>query len=115
MVGDAHQHLMPIEAAMRLAEFRVAIFDAVRDVGGQVALGAVELVTTDPDARLVVEVRDDQVVVHDGPVPDGARSVTMDAVTLLELLSRRDVGVEEPPEVAWLAAGLAEVFDQTGG
>jgi uncharacterized protein (TIGR03083 family) len=81
---------------------------------GTPTLGAVELRTTDPDSRLVVDVREDQVVVHDGPAPDGTPTVTMDAVTLLELLSRREVGVAEPAEVAWLTAGLAEVFDQTG-
>ena len=50
--------------------------------------------------------------VHAGAAAIEGRDVEADAVTLLEVLSRRDAGWPEPPAVAWLSAGLAEVFDE---
>lgn len=78
---------------------------------GEAGRVAIE-VTGIPD-RFVVDAGPDQVRVHTGPAPDGAPSVRADAVELLEVLSRRDVGWPEPPEVAWLTAGLAQAFDQS--
>lgn len=75
--------------------------------------GSVAVEVTGIPDRFVVEAGPDQVRVHAGPAPEGARSVQADAVDLLELVSRRDVGWPEPPEVAWLTAGLAQVFDQS--
>jgi uncharacterized protein (TIGR03083 family) len=80
---------------------------------GASAGGAVELLVTGPDARLVVDAGEEQVRVHDGPAPRGARSVELPAVALLEMLSMREVGQPVPEAVRWLTAGLATVFDQT--
>ena len=74
--------------------------------------GAVVLEVTDPDARLVVAVGEDQVRVHDGDAPADAMQVDLPAVPLLEMLSRRDAGRPEPAPVRWLAAGLATVFEE---
>jgi uncharacterized protein (TIGR03083 family) len=80
---------------------------------GGAAGGAVELVVTGPDARLVVDAGEEQVRVHDGPAPEGAPSVELPAVVLLEMLSMREAGRPVPEAVRWLTAGLATVFDQT--
>jgi len=74
--------------------------------------GAVEITVTGPDDHFVVQVGPDQVRVHGEAPPADAPTVEADAVLLLETLSRRDVGWSEPSAVAWLSAGLAEVFDQ---
>lgn len=76
--------------------------------------GIVEIQVTGPADRFVVDVGEDQVRIHAGPVPAGGRTIRADAVDLLEVLSRRDVGWPAPPEAAWLTAGLAEAFDQGG-
>jgi uncharacterized protein (TIGR03083 family) len=81
--------------------------------GGIDEQGSVAIEVTGIPDRFVVEAGPDQVRVHAGPAPAGAPSVRADAVELLELLSRREVGWPEPPEVAWLTAGLAQVFDQS--
>ena len=80
---------------------------------GGATRGAAEVVVTGPDTRFVVEAGVDQVRVHDGPAPDGARSAELPAVVLLEMLSMRDVAEPVPETVEWLTAGLATVFDQT--
>jgi uncharacterized protein (TIGR03083 family) len=74
--------------------------------------GAAELVVTRPDARVVVEAEGEKVRVHDGPAPEGAMSIELPAVVLLEMVSMRDAGVAVPPAVGWLTAGVATVFDQ---
>jgi uncharacterized protein (TIGR03083 family) len=79
---------------------------------GTARTGALEVVATGPDARFVVEVAD-RVVVHAGPAPAGAATVTGPAVELLEGLSLRapfTPGVDEADR--WLLTGLADVFDQ---
>lgn len=75
--------------------------------------GSAEVLVTDPDERLVVDVDDDQVRVHGGDAPADAHRVEGPAVELLEMLSRRDVGRPPPPTVEWLSAGLALVFDES--
>jgi len=75
--------------------------------------GSAEITATAPAERLVVEVHDDQVRVHDGPAPADARRLDGPAVELVEMLSRRDVGRPHPEAAEWLTAGLAQVFDQT--
>ena len=78
--------------------------------------GAVELEVTDPSARLVVEVDGgDAVRVHTGPAPEGAQRLTGDAVDVVEALSQRVPLPDRSPASDWLAAGLAEVFDQPAG
>jgi uncharacterized protein (TIGR03083 family) len=79
---------------------------------GATGRGAMAIEVTDPDDRLVVVVDDDHVRVHAGPTPDVTPVVRCNAVTLVEHLSMRDVGVPAPDGVAWLTTGLAEVFDQ---
>ena len=79
---------------------------------GSTEVGAVEIAVTDPADRFVVEAGPSQVRVHAGEASAGCRVVEADAVTLLEVLSRRDAEWPEPPEVAWLSAGLAEAFDE---
>lgn len=72
--------------------------------------GALVIETTDPVARVVVEVGD-TVRVHDGPAPDGALVLRGDAVELLEAISvRRPLGQSVPDDQAWLVVGLAEAF-----
>jgi uncharacterized protein (TIGR03083 family) len=80
--------------------------------GGGGSGGSAVLEVTGPDARIVVSAEGDQVRVHDGPAPGGARVGRLSAVPLLEMLSRRDAGQPEPEVVGWLAAGLATVFDE---
>ena len=80
--------------------------------GGGGSGGSAVLEVTGPDARIVVSAQGDQVRVHDGPAPGGARVGRLSAVPLLEMLSRRDAGQPEPEVVGWLAAGLATVFDE---
>ncbi len=75
--------------------------------------GAVVIDVSRPEARVVVQV-DDDVVVTDGPTPDGALVLTGDAVEVLEALSvrapwRQAVSADQ----AWLVAGLAEVFEES--
>ena len=70
------------------------------------------LETTDPDDRVVVVAAGDVVRVHGGSAPTDATHVLGDAVTMVEHLSIRDPGVAPAAELAWLTAGLAEVFDQ---
>ncbi|MFL6205840.1 MAG: maleylpyruvate isomerase family mycothiol-dependent enzyme [Acidimicrobiales bacterium] len=84
-------------------------FELARGRGGG---GAAVLEVTEPDARIVVEVGDEQVQVHEDAGPADARSVRLGAVTALEMLSRRDAGEPEPEAIRWLAAGLATVFDE---
>jgi uncharacterized protein (TIGR03083 family) len=72
----------------------------------------IELRATGPDARFVVETVGSQVRVHDGDPPAGAARVELDAVTLLEHLSRRDPGGDPPDALLALIAPVATVFDQ---
>lgn len=92
--------------------YGAALGRAFRVCRGGTEEGAMVVEVTDPDDRFVVQVEGDHVSVHGGPAPEGAPVLRSDAVTLVELLSIRDIGVPTPPEVGWLAAGLADVFDQ---
>lgn len=83
----------------------------VGQAGG--AGGEVVLEVTDPDARIVVTATTEQVRSHDGEAAAAAPVLRHAAAPLLEMLSRRDAGRPEPPEVAWLSGGVAMVFDQT--
>jgi hypothetical protein len=73
----------------------------------------IELVVTHPDARVVVEVEDGRVRVHDGVAPPGSERAEGDAVSVVEMLSARDAGGAVVPDpIRALTAGLATVFDQ---
>jgi uncharacterized protein (TIGR03083 family) len=79
--------------------------------GGGVG-GTAVLEVTDPDARIVVTAAGEQVRTHDADAPADARVARLGAVPALEMLSRRDAGQPVPDTIAWLAAGLATVFDE---
>jgi uncharacterized protein (TIGR03083 family) len=68
---------------------------------------------TDPHERFVVTVEDGQVLVHDGPSPEGALLVDGPAVDLVEQLSFRDCGRPVSPAVVSILEGLGQVFDQS--
>jgi uncharacterized protein (TIGR03083 family) len=92
--------------------YSAALGPAFAACAGSEPPAPVELRTTDPDSRLVVETDGDVARVHDGPAPPGAACVDLDTVALVELLSCRDPGVPEPAPLAVLTAGVASVFDQ---
>lgn len=100
----------PDEVATCL-RYAAALGRAVSLAAG-VGPGSAEVVASAPPARMVVDVDDDQVRVHDGPIPDGAHRLEGPAVDLVEMLSRRDVGRPRPAAADWLSAGLAQVFDE---
>lgn len=89
-----------------------ALGRAFEITAGRAEPGAVVLESTDPAARIVVEVGDDTVRVHDGPAPAGSPSCSASAADLIEMLSLRDAGGPVPEPVRQLTAGLATVFDQ---
>jgi uncharacterized protein (TIGR03083 family) len=80
---------------------------------GDADRSAMVIEVDEPDDRLVVVVDDEVVRVHGGEAPDAALVLRGHAVALVEMLSMRDAGVTPPAGLAWLTAGLAEVFDQT--
>ncbi len=92
--------------------YGAALGSAFELTAGAPGRGVTGVEVSDPDDRFVVDASDDQVRVHVGPVPDGAPVVRGDAVALVELLSTRDPGVNAPPGLERLTAGLATVFDQ---
>ena len=92
--------------------YAAALGRALALCAGSTESGAVEISVTGPDDRFVVQVGPEQVRVHGDEAPADSLAVQAEAVALLEVLSRRDVGWPEPPAVAWLSAGLAEVFDE---
>jgi uncharacterized protein (TIGR03083 family) len=106
---DPHEDADEVRTSLR---YGAALGRAFAICVGAHEQGSVAIEVTGIPDRFVVEAGADQVRVHAGTPPEGARSVRMDAVELLELVSRRDIGSPEPPEVAWLTAGLATVFDQ---
>jgi len=85
---------------------------ALEVCSGTAAPGAVALEVHEPDARIVVEVKDDVVRVHDRLAVPPSSVARGEAVEILEMLSMRDVGAPAPPVVRELTAGLATVFDQ---
>ena len=91
--------------------YAAALGRAVSRAAGTGA-GSAEITATAPMERFVVEVRDDQVRVHDGAAPPDAHRLDGPAVELVEMLSRRDVGRRLPAAAEWLSAGLALVFDE---
>ena len=78
---------------------------------GATDAGAVRIVVDDPADAFVVRAEGAQVLAEPDD-PGVAAVVTAPAVPLLETLSTRDVGLAMTPEIGWLMAGLAEVFDQ---
>jgi uncharacterized protein (TIGR03083 family) len=92
--------------------YAAALGQALAIGQGGTAGGSAVLEVTEPDARIVVSAEGDQVRVHEGAAPDGARVGRLSAIPLLEMLSRRDAGQPEPEVIGWLAAGLASVFDE---
>ena len=79
---------------------------------GRGLAGTAVLEVTDPDDRIVVSATGDHVRVHAGPASSDAPQAHLAAVPLLEMLSRRDAGQPTPDVVEWLAAGVANVFDE---
>lgn len=111
------QGIPPVEDADEVRaslRYAAALGRAVSMAAG-LGPGSAEIVATDPDERLVVEVDDDQVRVHTGEAPVGAHRLEGPAVELLDMLSRRDVGRPPSPAADWLSAGLAIVFDEPTG
>ncbi|MET0904181.1 MAG: maleylpyruvate isomerase N-terminal domain-containing protein [Acidimicrobiales bacterium] len=104
-VEDAHEIITCLRYAAGLGQaFEVSS-------GGGIG-GTAVLEVTDPDARIVVSATAEQVRVHDGDAPAGAHEARLAAVPALEMLSRREAGEPVPDAIAWLAAGVAVVFDQ---
>jgi uncharacterized protein (TIGR03083 family) len=109
--------LDPVEEADEIAAslaYVVALGPVFRATTGSTRTGAVEVVATDPDVRIVVEVGP-TVVVHAGPCPAGAATLAGDAVALVEALSFRAPFTATMAEGdRWLLGGLDVVFDRTG-
>jgi len=73
--------------------------------------GALEVIATDTNDRVVVEVGD-TVAVHAGAAPAGAVTVAGRSVDLVEAFSiRAPLGQPIPDDGRWLVDGLAMVFD----
>lgn len=98
-------------AALR---YCAALGPAFQVSNGTAEPGAVVLESTDPAARVVVEIDGDVVRVHDGDAPSGSPAARGSAADLIEMLSLRDAGAEVPSAVRALVGGLAAVFDQAG-
>ncbi len=76
--------------------------------------GTLEVRTTAPDLRVVIEIGP-SVLIHDRPTPAGTVTISGDAVELVEALSFR--GPFPAPlaeDDRWLLGSLGEVFDQVG-
>jgi len=80
---------------------------------GSTRAGVLEVRAVDPDVRVVVELGP-SVLLHDGPAPPGAVTLSGDAVHLLEALSMRaPLQADIDDADRWLLGGLDEVFDQS--
>jgi uncharacterized protein (TIGR03083 family) len=81
---------------------------------GSTRRGTIEIVATQPDVRLVLELGD-SVVVRAGPAPAGGLRVAGTAVELVEALSFRAPFPFDVSEAdGWMLDGLAEVFEVAG-
>jgi len=100
----------PDEVAASLA-YAVALSPAFDAMLGSPHRGGIEVRTTDPELRIVVDTGP-RVVLHDGLAPDDTVLVTGDAVEVLEAFSLR---APFPTPLAeadrWIQGGLAQVFD----
>ncbi len=94
--------------------YAAALGPAFLALSGSHRTGTLEVHTTAPDLRVVIELGP-SVRIHDGAVPAGTVTITGDAVALIEALSFRG---PFPAPLAendrWLLGNLGEVFDQVG-
>ena len=103
----------PDEIAASLA-YVAALGPAFLALGGSTRAATLEVVTTDPQLHLAVELGA-SVVLRRGPAAPAAQTVTLtgDAVELLESLSfRRPLTAELAPDDRWVLGSLGQVFDQ---
>jgi uncharacterized protein (TIGR03083 family) len=101
----------PDEIGASLA-YVVALGPAFLASRGSNRTGTLEVVATDPDVRIVVEIGE-SVRLHDGPCAATAVTITGNAVDLLEALSfRAPLPVELADDDRWVLGDLGDVFDQ---
>jgi uncharacterized protein (TIGR03083 family) len=89
-----------------------ALGPAFLALDGSERRGTLEVRTTHPDLRFLVDVGPN-VLVHDGAAPSGAVTLAGDAVELLEALSfRAPLTAHLHPDDRWLLGSLGAVFEQ---
>jgi uncharacterized protein (TIGR03083 family) len=104
----------PDEIAASLA-YVAGLGPAFLALSGSTRAATLEVVTTDPQLHLVVELGP-SVVLRNGPPAPAAETVTLtgDAVELLEALSfRRPLTAELAPDDRWVLGSLGQIFDQS--
>ncbi len=104
--------VVEVDEVRRCLRYSVGLGRAFALVTGDDDTRTMVVEVDDPSDRVVVVADGDRIRVHGGDAPDDALHARGDAVTIVEHLSRREIGVEPPAGLEWLTDGLAVVFDQ---